>query len=147
MKEDTPNDWIEDIRELGASYVGTGANARFLRYLDDSMKFSVHDVLDRFDEIVGMFDGVNRDKKSEILNTLKNMDLNNLSDLQKDNLKKFMLIVHKDEAVSFMLKLLDSDYKYMMNNDEENDLVESFLSDERFLFIYDAIQSHAPKVD
>jgi len=140
-------DWADDIRELGVSYVGVGANQRFIRYLDESLRFGVKDLLDRYDEIEEMLEGLNRDKKSELLNALKGMNLNGLEDHQKENLKKFILTLSEDEAVSFILKVLDDDYKYMKNNDSDNDMLEEFLSDERFLKFYEAIQAHVPDID
>lgn len=140
-------DWADDVRELGASYIGVGANQRFVRYLDESLRFGVKDLLDRYDEIEEMLEGLNRDKKSELLNALKGMNLNGLKPHQKENLKKFILTLSEDEAVSFILKVLDDDYKYMKNNDSENDMLEEFLSDERFLKFYEAIQAHVPDID
>jgi len=140
-------DWADDIREIGSSYIGVGANGRFMRYLDESLRFGVKDLLDRYDEIEEMLEGLNRDKKSELLNALKGMNLNGLKDHQKENLKKFILTLSEDEAVSFILKVLDDDYKYMKNNDSDNDLLEEFLSDERFLKFYEAIQAHVPDID
>jgi len=145
--ESSIREWADDIRELGTSYVGTGANQRFIRYLDESLRFGVKDLLDRYDEIVEMLEGLNRDKKSELLNALKGMELNGLKPNQKENLKKFILTLSEDEAVSFILKVLDDDYKYMKNNDTDNDMLEDFLSDERFLKFYEAIQQHVPEID
>ena len=131
---------------MGASYVGDAAG-RFIRYLDESLRFGVKDLLNRYDEIQEMLEDLNRDKKSELLNALKGMDLNGLKPPQKENLKKFLLTVTEDEAVSFILKILDDDYKYMKNNDSDNDLLEEFLSDERFLKYYEAISAHVPDID
>lgn len=139
--------WIDDLRSISASFVGVGASTRFIRYLDESLKFGVSDILDRYDDIIEMVGELNRDKKSELLNTLKGMDLGGLKDSQKENLKKFVLTLSKDEAVSFILKILDCDYKYMKNNDPDNDLIEDFLSDERFKYVYEAIQQHVPDIE
>lgn len=144
--ESSITDWSDDIRDLGASYVGDAAG-RFIRYLDESLRFGVKDLLNRYDEIQEMLEDLNRDKKSELLNALKGMDLNGLKPPQKENLKKFLLTVSEDEAVSFILKILDDDYKYMKNNDSDNDLLEEFLSDERFLKYYEAISAHVPDID
>lgn len=140
-------EWSDDIRDIGTSFVGSGANGRFVRYLDESMRFGVKDLLNRYDEIVEMIETLNRDKKSELLNALKGMDLNNLKDNQKENVKRFILTLSADEAVSFILKILDEDYKYMKSNDNDNDLLEDFLSDDRFLQFYDAISAHVPDIE
>lgn len=140
-------DWVDDIREIGASYVGSGANGRFIRYLDESLRFGVRDLLDRYDEIKDMIGNLNRDKKSELLNALKGLKLTELNDDQKENIKKFLLSVSEDEAISFLLKVIDEDYKYTKTNDEENDIVELFLSDKRFLKYLEAIQKHVPDIE
>jgi len=145
--ESSIRDWADDIRELGPSFVGVPASSRFVRYLEESLRFGVKDLLDRYDEIEEMLTGLNRDKKSELLNSLKGMNLNGLKPHQKENLKRFILTLSKDEAVSFILKVLDDDYKYMKNNDNDNDMLEEFLSDERFLKFYEAIQAHVPDID
>jgi len=145
--ESSINDWVDDMREVSASYVGNGSSTAFIRYLNDSLRFGVNDLLDRYDEIEDMLVATGRDKKSELLNALKSKNLNNLTDKQKGNLKKFILILSKDEAVSFLLKFLDDNYKYMKVNDNDNDLLEDFLSDSRFEIFYDAILEHVPKIE
>jgi len=145
--ESSIRDFIDDVRELGAGYVGTGANSRFIRYLDESLKFGIKDLLERYDELKEQIESLNRDKKSELLNSLKQMNIMGLKDYQRENVKKFILSISDDEAVSFILKILDDDYKYMKVNDDDNDVVEEFLSDERFEKFYNAILEHVPKID
>ena len=43
--------------------------------------------------------------------------------------------------------MLDDDYKYMKVNDDENNVAEEFLTDERFAKFYDAILQHVPNID
>ena len=145
--ESSIRDWVGDMRELSSSYVGVGAAQAFIRFLDDSLRFGVRDILDRYDEIKSQLAEITRDKKSELLNSLKGMDMNSLTQKQKNNVKNFILILSEDEAVSFILKMLDNDYKYMKNNDDENDMLEQFLSDERFEKFYDAILKHVPNME
>lgn len=145
--ESSIEDWADDMRELTASYVGVGASQRFIRYLDESLKFGVNDLLNRWNEIQDMVKDITRDKKSELLNGLKSKNLNSLTNKQKENLKNFILILSEDEAVSFILKFLDDDYKFQKVNDDDNDLLEDFLSDKRFEKFYDAILQHVPKLE
>lgn len=145
--ESSIRDWVGDMRDLSSSYVGVGASQRFIRFLDESLRFGVRDILDRYDEVKSQLKDITRDKKSELLNALKGMDLNQLTNKQKENVKNFILILSEDEAVSFILKILDNDYKYMKNNDNDNGLLEDFLSDERFEKFYDAILKHVPDMN
>lgn len=141
------NDFIDDVRELGASYIGDGANSRFIRYLDESLKFGIKDLLDRYDEIKDQLKDLTRDKKSELLNSLKQKNIMDLNAKQKENVKRFILTVSEDEAVAYILKILDDEYKYMKVNDADNDIAEEFLTDERFAKFYDAILQHVPNID
>jgi len=145
--ESSITDFINDIRELGASYIGDGANSRFIRYLDESLKFGINDLLNRYDEIKEQLKDLTRDKKSELLNSLKQKNIMDFNDKQKENVKRFILTVSEDEAVAYILKVLDDDYKYMKVNDDENNVAEEFLTDERFAKFYDAILQHVPNID
>jgi hypothetical protein len=140
-------DFIDDVRELGAGYIGDGANSRFIRYLDESLKFGINDLLNRYDEIKEQLKDLTRDKKSELLNSLKQKNIMDFSDKQKENVKRFILTVSEDEAVAYILKILDDEYKYMKVNDSDNDIAEEFLTDERFGKFYDAILQHVPSID
>ena len=145
--ESSITEWVDDMKDISASYVGVGSSIRLIHWLEESLRFGVQDLLDRYDEVEEMLEGLSRDKKSELLSSLKTKNLNNLNPKQKENLKKFILICSKDEVVSFILKFLDDDYKYQKVNDDDNDLLEDFLSDSRFENYYDAILQHVPKMD
>jgi len=140
-KDSGINDWRTDVISFGASFIGNGAASRFNRYLDDVLRFGVNDVLNRFDEIKDELKKANRDKKSELLNSLKNMDITKFSDNQIENMKKFILTISDDEAVSFILKIIDEDYRYNVS-DDHNKLVEKIISDKRFHKFYETIQAH-----
>ena len=91
-------EFINDVRELGASYIGDGANSRFIRYLDESLKFGINDLLNRYDDIKDQLKDLTRDKKSELLNSLKQKNIMDLNDKQKENVKRFILTVSEDEV-------------------------------------------------
>lgn len=145
--ESSIKDFIDDIRDLGASYVGDGANSRFIRYLDESLKFGINDLLNRYDDIKDQLKDLTRDKKSELLNSLKQKSLMDLKPAQKENVKKFILTISEDEAVAYLLKILDDEYKYMKVNDNDNSIAEEFLTDERFAKFYETILKHVPNID
>lgn len=145
-KDSSIRDWKHDLISYGASFIGNGAASRFNRHLDDVLRFGVKDVLDRFDEIKNDLKKATRDKKSELLNSLKNMDITTFTEKQIENMKKFILTISKDEATSFILKIIDEDYKYNVN-DNHNKLVETILSDKRFHQFYETIQAHLENLD
>lgn len=146
-KDASISEFIDDIRELGAGYVGAGAASRFIRILDESMRFGINEIINRYDDFIDELESLNRDKKSELLNELKRKNLGDMNDLQKENIKRFILTVNEDEAVAYILKVLDEDYKYQKINDNDNDISEEFLSDERFEHLYEAILDHIPSID
>ena len=141
------SDFIDDIRHLGSSYIGDGANSRFMRYLDESLKFSIQDIINKFDEFADQLKELNRDKKSELLNSLKALDIHKFKPHQKENIKKFILTLSEDEAVSYILEIMDNKYTITKIENEENTLAEEFLSDSRFVKFYDAIMQHVPSLD
>lgn len=145
-KKSKIDDFSTDIRVVAPCYIGEATAQRFYRYLDDQMKFTIDDIINRYDEVKHMFDIYDRDKKSEMLNILKEKDVTILNDEQMENVKKFILSCSDDEVVSFLLSVLDSDYKYTENiNSDENNLVVRFLDDKRLLKYYDSIYANVPK--
>jgi hypothetical protein len=66
------------------------------------------DVLNRYDEIKNDLKRYNRDKKSELIQTLKEMDLGKLSDKQVQNASKFLKTVDEDELTGYLLYILDN---------------------------------------
>lgn len=139
-------EWIEDISNISASYVGAGCASSLRRYLESSMKFGINDLLDRYDEIAAQLKASTRDKHSELLNALKEKELTQMNKKQKDNVKKFILTLSDDEIVSYLLEILDNSYKFMKENDDSNDVVEEFLKDKRFFKYFETISSHIPSM-
>ena len=66
---------IRDLtKEVGVSFVGTSI-AKFIKYLDESMRLSLKDVIDNFKKVKIQIEKSNRDKKSELLNQLRQTDI------------------------------------------------------------------------
>jgi hypothetical protein len=138
-------DFISDVRALGTSYIGP-SNQRFVRFLDESMKFGIQDLLDRYDSIKKDLETFNRDKKSELLSQLKELQVSKMKDHQIENVKKFILTISEDEAIAYLLKVLDDEYQ--MNDDsEDNKAAEIFLKDKRFKHFHAAILKHCEDSD
>lgn len=140
-------EWSEDVTNICASYVGTGCASAFKRYIESSLKFGINDLLNRYDEIESMLKTCTRDKHSELLNALKQKSILEFNKKQKENVKKYIITLSDDEAVSYLLDVLDNGYKYMKENDNDNDVVEEFLKDPRFKKYYAAIMKHIPSMD
>jgi len=132
--------WINDIKEIGHGYVGA-SNARFIRYCEDNLKITLDDVLDRFDEIEEDAKLFNRDKKSELLSTMKERKVCQLKVKQSDNLIKFLQIISDDEIVGYLLHVMDVEYN-LSEDTKENKIVEKFLANPKFNKFRAAIMRH-----
>jgi hypothetical protein len=132
--------WIKDIKEIGHGYVGA-SNARFIRYCEDTLKITLDDVLNRFDELENDIKEFNRDKKSELLANMKERKISSLKAPQKENLVKFILTISDDEIVGYLLHVLDVEYT-LSEDTRDNKEAEKFLADKRFLKYRDVIMKH-----
>ena len=132
--------WINDIKEIGHGYVGA-SNARFIRYCEDTLKITLDDVLDRFEEIEDDVKNFNRDKRSELLANMKERKISGLKPKQSENLVKFLGTVSDDETVGYLLHVLDVEYT-LSEDTKDNKAAEKFLADKRFNKFRDAIMKH-----
>ena len=132
--------WINDIKEIGHGYVGA-SNARFIRYCEDTLKITLDDVLDRFDDIEEDIKNFNRDKKSELLVNMKERKISQLKTKQIENLVRFLCTISDDEIVGYLLHVLDIEYT-LSEDTKDNKAAEKFLADKRFNKFRDAIMKH-----
>ena len=132
--------WINDIKEIGHGYVGA-SNARFIRYCEDTLKITLDDVLDRFDDIEDDIKNFNRDKKSELLVNMKERKISQLKTKQQENLIRFLCTISDDEIVGYLLHVLDVEYN-LSEDTKDNKAAEKFLADKRFNRFREAIFKH-----
>jgi hypothetical protein len=105
-KEAGPREFMPLLQKVAGSYVGNAA-MKFVQYCEDMMNININDVLNRYDEIKADLKRYNRDKKSELIQSLKELDLNKLTDPQLKNATKFLKTVGEDELTSYLLYILD----------------------------------------
>lgn len=105
--DSSPKEFLPMLREVASGYVGN-SGVKFIRYCDDMMKISVHDVLNRYDEIASDLAKFQRDKNSELIQTLRDMDVMTFNPKQLDNLAKFLSKVGDDEVTSYLLHVVDN---------------------------------------
>ena len=132
--------WINDIKEIGHGYVGA-SNARFIRFCEDTLKITLDDVLDKFDDIEEDIKNFNRDKKSELLTNMKERKISQLKPKQIENLTRFLGTISDDEIVGYLLHVLDVEYT-LSEDTKDNKAAEKFLADKRFNKFRDAIMKH-----
>jgi hypothetical protein len=133
--------WINDIKEVGHGYVGA-SNIRFIRYCEDTLKITLDDILDRFDEVESDAKDFNRDKKSELLVNMRERKVSQLKPKQIDNLIRFLQNISDDEIVGYLLHVLDTEYSISDEDNKDNKIAEKFLADKRFSKFRDAIMRH-----
>jgi hypothetical protein len=137
--------WINDIKEIGHGYVGA-SNARFIRYCEDTLKITLDDILNRYDEIEDDIKNFNRDKKSELLTNMKERKISQLKVKEVENLVKFLQIISDDEVIGYLLHVLDAEYTLSEDN-KDNRAAEKFLADKRFNKFREAMMKHVDDDD
>lgn len=101
-----PSMWIGMVREVAFGYVGPGAT-RFLQYCEELMSININDILDNYDQVQDQLSRFNRDKKSELVQSLKEIKITNLSEKQMGNATKFLKTLGDDELTAYLLFILD----------------------------------------
>lgn len=140
-------DWINDVKEAGISYVGASIT-RFVKYCEESIRLSINDVINRFNEIKSDLAKFNRDKHSELIKALKEIELYELTDKQIENVKLFLMTIQEDELTGYLLFILDE--KFDINADQANKQtanLNSFIKDSRFKKHWKTILSHCESDD
>jgi hypothetical protein len=106
-KNASPREFIPVIREIAHSYVGNGAQ-RFLQYCEEMVNITIQDILDRYEQIEKELNKYNRDKNSELVQSLKEYDIKDLTTKQLDNATKFLKRLSDDELTAYLLHVLDN---------------------------------------
>jgi hypothetical protein len=103
----TPGEFLPFLQEVAYSYVGVGAQ-RFIQYIQEMVNITIRDIIDRYDKVERELDKYNRDKNSELIQSLKEVDIKTLTDKQIDNVVKFLKRVSDDELTAYLLYILDN---------------------------------------
>jgi hypothetical protein len=103
----SPREFLTTLQELSMSYIGNGAQ-RFLQYCQDMINISIKDIMDNYEKVEKDLDKYNRDKNSELIQSLKEYDLKKLTEKQLANITKFLKRVGDDELTAYLLHILDN---------------------------------------
>jgi hypothetical protein len=106
-KDASPKVFIETLRGIAHSFIGNGGQ-RFLQYCEEMINISIQDIIDRYDQISKDLDKYNRDKNSELIQSLKEYDIKKLTEKQLENVTKFLKRVGDDELTAYLLHVLDN---------------------------------------
>jgi hypothetical protein len=103
----SPKDFLPLLKEVASGYIGQSA-VKFVQYCEDMLNISIQDVLNNYDGIKKELEKYNRDKNSELIQSLKEIDITKLSKKQLDNVVKFLENVGDDEKTAYLLYILDN---------------------------------------
>jgi len=106
-KEASPKEFLPALQEVAHGYIGNGAQ-RFLQYCQEMINLTINDILDRYDQVEKELEKYNRDKNSELINSLKEFDIKKLTEKQLNNVTKFLQRVGHDELTAYLLHVLDN---------------------------------------
>ena len=103
----SPREFLPLLKEVAAGYIGNSA-VKFVQYCEDMLNISIEDVLNNYDKIKKDLAKYNRDKNSELIQSLKEIDITKLTEKQLDNAYKFLENVGDDEKTAYLLYILDN---------------------------------------
>jgi hypothetical protein len=106
-QDSSPREFLPLLKEVATGYIGNSA-LKFVQYCEDMLNISIQDVIDNFDKIKKDLEKYNRDKNSELIQSLKEIDITKLSDKQLANVVKFLNNVGDDEKTAYLLYILDN---------------------------------------
>jgi hypothetical protein len=106
-KEASARDFLPLLRKVAHGYVGNSAH-KFLQYCEDMLNISIQDVINNFDGVKKDLAKYNRDKNSELIQSLKEIDISTLNEKQLGNIVKFLNGVGDDEKTAYLLWILDN---------------------------------------
>jgi len=106
-KDASPKVFLPVLRNIAHSFIGNGAQ-RFLQYCEEMINITIQDIIDRYDAVVKELDKYNRDKNSELIQSLKEYDIKKFTEKQLDNVTKFLKRVGDDELTAYLLHVLDN---------------------------------------
>jgi hypothetical protein len=100
-------EFLSMIQEIASNFIGPGAQ-KFVQYCYDMSVLNINDVLDSFDEVKETIESYGRDKRSELLFSLKEIDYFNLKKEQRKNVIGFLQQISSEERISYLIGILDN---------------------------------------
>jgi len=102
-----PREFLPILKEVAAGYVGNSA-MKFIQYCEDMLNININDIINDYDRVAADLKKYNRDKNSELIQSLKEMDLGKFTEKQLANITKFLKGVGEDELTAYLLFILDN---------------------------------------
>ena len=105
--EASPREFLPLLKEVASGYIGNSA-VKFIQYCEDMLNVNIQDVLNDYDRVKKDLEKYNRDKNSELIQSLKELDITKLTEKQLANAVKFLKNVGDDEKTAYLLYVLDN---------------------------------------
>jgi len=99
-------DFLPLLSKVAHGYIGNCA-VKFVTYCQDMANISIQDVINNYDGIKKELENYKRDKKSELIHSLKEIDVETLNTKQVENIIKFLKPIGEDEKCAYLLHLID----------------------------------------
>ena len=106
-KNASPRDFLPLLKKVAHGYIGN-SSMKFVQYCEDMLNISIQDVINNYDGVKKDLAKYNRDKNSELIQSLKEIDISTLSEKQLNNIVKFLENVGDDEKTAYLLWILDN---------------------------------------
>ena len=104
--ESKADEFIGDLTTLAPSFIGNSA-MKFIQYMNDMLKISINDIINNYPKVKKELEQFNRDKKSDLLQSLKEIKIVDLKEKQMKNVVEFLKSVGDDERTAYLLHLID----------------------------------------
>ena len=108
----SPREFLPLLKEVANGYIGN-SSVKFVQYCEDMLNISIQDVINNYDGVKKDLMKYNRDKNSELIQSLKELDITKFSEKQLKNLVKFLKNVGDDEKTAYLLWILDSNIDFV----------------------------------
>lgn len=106
-QDSSPREFLPLLIQVASGYIGNSA-VKFTQYCQDMLNISIQDVIENYDGIKKDLAKYNRDKNSELIQSLKEIDIAKLNEKQLANIVKFLNNVGDDEKTAYLLFILDN---------------------------------------
>lgn len=103
----SPREFLPLLKTVAAGYIGNSA-MKFVQYCEDMLNINIQDVINDYDKIKKDLEKYNRDKRSELIQALRDIDVSGLTEKQLDNVAKFLKPIGDDEKTAYLLHIIDN---------------------------------------
>lgn len=111
------DDILSYARDYLNLYVGASAARTFIKFMEDTRMVKAADILNNWEVVKNVIKDLDRDKISEIVNELKDMNINKFGKKQFGNVIEFCKMIDPDEVAGYIIGLASS--SYTIEEDEE----------------------------